>query len=54
LKAELYGSDIASSQTLIKRGTESAKRLAENIEQLETLFPEGFGNMANEIRSWKQ
>ncbi len=54
MKAELYGSDIASSQTLIKRGTESAKRLAENIEQLETLFPEGFGNMANEIRSWKQ
>lgn len=54
LKVELYGSDIASSKTIVERGTESAKRLAENIEQLETMFPEGFGNMANEIRSWKK
>jgi len=54
LKAKLYGSHIASSETMIERGTESAKRLAENIERLETLFPEGFGNMANEIRSWKK
>ena len=54
LKAELYGSDIASSETMIKCGMESASRLAENVEQLEILFPEGFGNMANEIRSWKQ
>ncbi len=48
LKAELYGSNIASSETVIKRSTESAERLAANIEQLEILFPEGFGNMANE------
>jgi hypothetical protein len=54
LKVELYGSDIASSKTMVGRGTESAKRLAENIEQLETLFPQGFGNMANEIRSWRK
>lgn len=54
LKTELYGSKIASSENMIKFGTEAAKRLAENTEQLETLFPEGFGNMANEIRSWKR
>jgi len=54
LKAELYGSNIASSETMFNRGTASAKKLIENIEQLEILFPEGFGNMANEIRSWKQ
>ena len=54
LKAELYGSEITSSKVRIERSTESAERLAENIEQLEILFPEGFGNMANEIRSWKQ
>lgn len=54
LKVELYGSEIASSETMIKHGTESAKRLAENIELLEVLFPEGFGTMSNEIRSWKQ
>lgn len=54
LKVELYGSEIASSKIMIERSTESAERLAANIEQLEILFPEGFGNMANEIRSWKQ
>jgi hypothetical protein len=53
LKVELYSSNIASSEIITRRGAESAKRLAQNIGQLETLFPEGFGNMAVEIRSWK-
>lgn len=54
LKNELYGSVRASSAIMTKRGTEAAKRLAEDIEQLEKLFPEGFGNLANEVRSWKK
>lgn len=54
LKVELYDSHIASSKIMTQRGVESAQRLAADIERLETLFPEGFGNMANEIRSWKQ
>lgn len=54
LKIELYDSHIASSDTMLERSIESASRLAENIEQLEIMFPEGFGNMANEIRNWKQ
>lgn len=54
LKIELYGSAITSTEIMIKHGTEAAKRLAENIEQLEQLFPEGFGGLSTEIRSWKQ
>lgn len=54
LKAELYDSEITSSKTMIERSTQAAQRLADNIEQLENLFPEGFGNMAIEIRSWEK
>jgi hypothetical protein len=51
LKIELYGSTITPGKTII---LQSAKRLVENIKQLKELFPEGFGSMANEIRSWKK
>ena len=54
LKAALYGSNISSDKTKVERGMESAKRLAQNIEQLETFFPDGFGSLANEVRSWKK
>jgi hypothetical protein len=53
LKTDLYGSKIASGEIKTQRQTEAAKRLAEDIEQLEKLFPEGFGRLAIEIRSWK-
>jgi len=54
LKIELYGAAVTSREIMIERGTEAAKRLAENIKQLEELFPEGYGEMANEIRDWKE
>ena len=53
LKAELYGSNIAPAKVMIKCGTKAAERLANNIEQLEQFFPEGFGNLSKEVKSWR-
>lgn len=53
LKAKLYGSNITSSKNMIQCGTQAAEVLARNIKLLENSFPEGFGRMADEIRSWK-
>lgn len=52
LKVELYGSNIAPAEVMLECGTKAAERLANNIEQLERLFPEGFGSLAREIKSW--
>jgi len=54
LKVELYGAAVTSKAIMIERGTKAAKRLADNIQQLEQLFPEGFGSLSNEIRGWKK
>ncbi len=54
LKIELYGAAVTSMAIMIECGTEAAKRLAENIKYLEELFPDGFGEIAREIRSWKK
>jgi hypothetical protein len=54
LKIELYGAAITSREIMIERGTEAAQRLAEDINQLEQLFPEGFGGLSSEVRGWKK
>ncbi len=54
LKIELYGAAMTSSEIKVECGMEAAKRLRQDIEQLEKLFPEGFGSLSNEVRGWKQ
>lgn len=54
LKVELYGNDRPPMRLLTEKAIESAKKLKNNLEQLEQLFPEGFGLFANEIRSWRR
>lgn len=54
LKLELYGNDRPPMRLLTEKAVESAKRLKNDLERLEQLFPEGFGLFANEIRSWKR
>ncbi|HEX8400059.1 MAG TPA: hypothetical protein VF644_21695 [Pyrinomonadaceae bacterium] len=54
LKTKLYGSEIAPGNVKTARQVEAARRLSNNIEQLEKLFPAGFGSLAAEIRSWKK
>jgi len=53
LKKQVYG-ERPFARKRAEKILEEANRLAQNPEQLEKLFPEGFGNMASEIRSWKK
>lgn len=52
LKRELYG-DRPFKRKRIDKATEEAERLSENLELLEKQFPEGFGNLLKEVKSWK-
>lgn len=54
LKVELYGNDRPAIEILKEKAIESAERLVEDLEQLEKLFPQGFGCLINEIRGWKE
>lgn len=54
LKVELYGNDRPAIEILREKAIESAERLVEDLEQLEEFFPQGFGCLVNEIRSWKK
>jgi hypothetical protein len=53
LKEKVHGAR-PFRQKQVETSIAEAKGLAQNLELLEEKFPEGFGNMANEIRSWKQ
>ena len=53
LKIQLYGNDRPPMKVLTEKAVESAQRLINEIEQLEQMFPEGFGVFANKLRSWK-
>ena len=52
LKFDVYGIERASLELKTKRGIEEAQRLAQNINELENLFPNGFGPLARDARSW--
>ena len=54
LKIQLYGNDRPPMKVLTEKAIESARKLTNELERLEQLFPEGFGNFANKIRSWKR
>jgi hypothetical protein len=53
LKQKIYG-DRPFKRRQIETAINEATKLAKNLAQLEQLFPDGFGSMANEIRSWKK
>lgn len=53
LKIELYGNDRPPLKILTEKAVESAESLTGKLEQLEQLFPQGFGTFAGKIRSWK-
>lgn len=53
LKIEVYGTDHPSLERETEYAVREARRLSGDIQAVETLFPAGFGSMANEIRSWK-
>jgi hypothetical protein len=53
LKKDVYGTDRPSLQLEIRRMSEEAKRLANDLRALETHFPRGFGPLAAQVRSWR-
>ncbi|MBI2899589.1 MAG: hypothetical protein HYY17_05350 [Planctomycetes bacterium] len=52
LKEKVYGTDRPSLPLEIKRAKEEATRLAASIATIETLFPGGFGSLADVLRTW--
>jgi hypothetical protein len=54
LKRQLYGSDYRSLDLMTQKMTEAAQVVANDLAALERAFPNGFGNLANELRSWRR
>jgi hypothetical protein len=52
LKRAVYGTDRPSIALETKRMTGEAQRLAQNLSELEKWFPNGFGALARDVRSW--
>jgi len=53
LKKLVYGTDRPALQLETERATAAARRLTESLDELVERFPNGFGPLASEIRSWK-
>jgi hypothetical protein len=54
LKKQLYGSDFRSLELMTRKMTEAAQEIAKDLSALERAFPNGFGNLANELRRWRK
>jgi len=52
LKVDVYGSDQPSLATKKTLAVDAAKRLGDNLELLEQLFPLGFGCFVCDVRAW--
>ena len=54
LKNLVYGTDRPSLEYETECAVREARRIAANVQQIESAFPAGFGSMATDIRSWGQ
>jgi hypothetical protein len=54
LKVDAYGSHQPGLILETKAAVEAAKRLATNLEELERLFPNGFGSLLRDLRGWEK
>lgn len=52
LKQAVYGTVRPSLELETRRALEEANRIAQSLPLLEELFPNGFGALAREVRSW--
>ena len=52
LKVSVYGSNQPSLKDETAAAVTAAKRLAESVDQLSQLFPNGFGCLLADVRSW--
>lgn len=55
LKQQVYGTDEPPIGLEEERAVEEARRIVDDggLESLERLFPDGFGRLAKEVRSWR-
>jgi len=54
LKKKLYATDYPSLELTTQKMTEAAQVIAGDLPTLERAFPNGFGNLANELRRWRR
>lgn len=52
LKRCVYGTDRPDHARRMRHAVQSAERLADSVDQLEALFPGGFGPFVRDVRSW--
>ncbi|HEU4386748.1 MAG TPA: hypothetical protein VFV34_03045 [Blastocatellia bacterium] len=52
LKKNVYGTERPSIKVETERASQAALGLVDRIEQLEMLFPSGFGAFATDLRNW--
>lgn len=52
LKTDVYGTDRPGRDLSIVRATQEATRLVQILDEFERLFPDGFGTLARDVRSW--
>jgi len=52
LKRYVYGTERPSLTLETQRAVEAAQRLVQSLSGLESLFPNGFGTLARDMRSW--
>jgi len=52
LKRDVYGMERPSLELATKHAIKAATRLAQNLDMLVQLFPNGFGALARDVRSW--
>ncbi|MGD2108714.1 MAG: hypothetical protein PVI86_04920 [Phycisphaerae bacterium] len=52
LKRKVYGTDRPSAELETRCAVEQAKRLVQDLPQLERQFPNGFGPLARDVRGW--
>ncbi len=52
LKQWAYGTDRLAGSEQKAKAIEASRRVVEDLDQLEILFPKGFGALAHDIRAW--
>jgi hypothetical protein len=54
LKRQLYCSDYSSLELMTQKMSEAAQVITADLSAIEQAFPDGFGTLARELRSWRR
>jgi hypothetical protein len=52
LKKSAYGTERPTLEIMTRHAVAAATRLANNLSEIEGLFPSGFGSFVNDVRNW--